>query len=406
LKDRGVEMRDRKSWHFAWVSGFVGILSLVFVGVLPVQAWQILYGENVFLYPKIDGVGYLTPKEPPSIGRVVAPRAEKAYLIGEQEIVYCDVGTEQGVYVGDELIAFNLHRYRGLKGYWAVEIEGRLRVTEVIEGECATVIEEAYRALSIGSRVDFYKPLDPRISLKQAPEGMEGRVIWSYEGVISLGQGTVVFLDRGSNDGVEAGQCYEIYRVPAAGTEPSGRPHKEHLSTVIGELLILRTEEQSSSALITQSELPMEVGELLRAGCAWEQRVAEAPPPVAPEEPAPPEDTARRDFENVDVHFAFDSYALDELARDVLLEKARFLEDRPEVKILIEGHCDERGTEQYNLALGDRRAYAAKQYLMGLGIADERMNTVSYGEERPLDPGHNEEAWARNRRAHFVILNP
>ncbi|HEY5764974.1 MAG TPA: OmpA family protein, partial [Candidatus Deferrimicrobiaceae bacterium] len=74
-----------------------------------------------------------------------------------------------------------------------------------------------------------------------------------------------------------------------------------------------------------------------------------------------------------------------------------------DAKIQIEGHCDERGTSEYNMALGERRASAASKYLQNLGIAGSRLSTISYGEERPLDPGHNEDAWAKNRRATFVL---
>ena len=78
------------------------------------------------------------------------------------------------------------------------------------------------------------------------------------------------------------------------------------------------------------------------------------------------------------------------------------MNQNPSVRVQIEGHCDERGTEEYNLALGERRANAAKQYLTTAGISAGRLSTISYG-ERPLDPGHNEAAWAKNRRDHFVI---
>jgi peptidoglycan-associated lipoprotein len=110
-------------------------------------------------------------------------------------------------------------------------------------------------------------------------------------------------------------------------------------------------------------------------------------------------------FANEDIHFDFDRYDLKPKAREILSDKAFFLRKYPGVKILIEGHCDERGTNEYNLALGERRANSAKQYLVQLGISEGRISTVSYGEERPLDPGHNEEAWARNRRAHFEIVS-
>ena len=108
-------------------------------------------------------------------------------------------------------------------------------------------------------------------------------------------------------------------------------------------------------------------------------------------------------FENDDVQFEFDSAKLSMEAQDILRRKAQWLEENPRAKIIIEGHCDERGTNEYNLALGDRRAFSAKSFLVDLGIADSRLTTVSYGEERPIDSRADEDAWAKNRRAHFVI---
>ncbi len=104
------------------------------------------------------------------------------------------------------------------------------------------------------------------------------------------------------------------------------------------------------------------------------------------------------------IHFDFDRYDIRPQDAEILKQNAEVLKRFPTLKIQIEGHCDERGTEEYNLALGERRANSAKRYLITLGIAAERMTTISYGEERPLDPGHNEEAWAKNRRAQFVII--
>jgi len=106
-----------------------------------------------------------------------------------------------------------------------------------------------------------------------------------------------------------------------------------------------------------------------------------------------------------DIHFDFDKYEVRRGDEEILKENAAWLKKNPKTKIQIEGHCDERGTSDYNLALGERRANHIKQYLVSLGIASDRMSTISYGEERPLDPGHNEEAWAKNRRAHIVVLS-
>lgn len=128
---------------------------------------------------------------------------------------------------------------------------------------------------------------------------------------------------------------------------------------------------------------------------------APEPPPAAPTEPAPvPREEALK-FENI--HFDFDKATLREDAKPILQAVAAYLKKNRDAKIQIEGHCDERGTPEYNLALGDRRAHAAKKYLVALGVDAARMSTISYGEERPLDPGHDEGAWSKNRRAVFVL---
>jgi len=104
-----------------------------------------------------------------------------------------------------------------------------------------------------------------------------------------------------------------------------------------------------------------------------------------------------------DVHFNYDSAALSDEARRTLETHAETMRLYPTMTVLIEGHCDERGTTEYNLALGERRASAAFNYLTSLGIPASRIKTISYGKEFPKDPGHNEAAWAANRRAHFQI---
>lgn len=104
-----------------------------------------------------------------------------------------------------------------------------------------------------------------------------------------------------------------------------------------------------------------------------------------------------------DVFFAFDSSALSSEAKGKLQSNAKQLKDASMVDVTIEGHCDERGTIAYNLALGERRAKAAKDYLVSLGVSASRMTVISYGKERPFDTGHTEAAWAKNRRAHFVV---
>lgn len=165
-------------------------------------------------------------------------------------------------------------------------------------------------------------------------------------------------------------------------------------------------------------------------GCRSRKQVA--PPqaaPVAAAEPAPAEVVPERadfvapaaetpvrseDIEEAnrlarergwirDAFFAYDASTLDAAAQEALDQSATWLRSNPQYALRIEGHCDERGTEQYNLALGDRRAETARQYLETLGISRERISTVSYGEERPFETASNEPAWAANRRAHLVL---
>jgi len=139
------------------------------------------------------------------------------------------------------------------------------------------------------------------------------------------------------------------------------------------------------------------------------------PRPVAEPVPVPPEpltedtigsrslDDLNRDSPLAPLFFELDSAEVSVDGQQVLAANAQVLKKYPTWQVTIEGHCDERGTAEYNLALGERRALAAKTYLVSLGIAADKVRTVSYGKEFPFDPGHDDTAWAKNRRAHFVI---
>jgi peptidoglycan-associated lipoprotein len=101
------------------------------------------------------------------------------------------------------------------------------------------------------------------------------------------------------------------------------------------------------------------------------------------------------------VYFDFNKSDIKKESRDVLSKNAAIIREHNSVKVVVEGHCDERGTAEYNLALGERRALSVKKYLVTVGVGETNMYTISYGEEKPADPGHNKEAWAKNRRAQF-----
>jgi len=175
---------------------------------------------------------------------------------------------------------------------------------------------------------------------------------------------------------------------------------------------------------------------LTAAGCANRRNPAPQPAPDLPEAPevvdtappAPPsrvtdtlppppaplveDEVANRSLDDLNrdsplrpVLFGFDSAELDDAGRMAASANAEVLRRYATWVITVEGHCDERGTPEYNLALGERRATAVKTYLVSLGIPGERVRVVSYGKEFPFDPGHTEQAWAQNRRGHFVITS-
>jgi peptidoglycan-associated lipoprotein len=136
----------------------------------------------------------------------------------------------------------------------------------------------------------------------------------------------------------------------------------------------------------------------------------ESPLPVPPLPPVSEDSISSTSLDDLNrnsplkpVFFQLDSADLDDAGRAVVSANAEILKKNPTWVVTIEGHCDERGSAEYNLALGERRAQAARTYLTSLGIQQERVRTVSYGKEYPFDPGHTEAAWAQNRRGHFVI---
>lgn len=114
---------------------------------------------------------------------------------------------------------------------------------------------------------------------------------------------------------------------------------------------------------------------------------------------------AMEEFQNRHIYFAFDRHDLSAEAKATLDRKVAYLNDKKDARVQIEGHCDERGSSAYNLALGESRANSAKGYMTTAGINASRLTTISYGEERPADPGHSEAAWSKNRRAQFVLQN-
>ncbi len=170
----------------------------------------------------------------------------------------------------------------------------------------------------------------------------------------------------------------------------------------------VKTEEEAmtapeETATRTQQEQTQQEEMVRKQKAETEKQRAQEADKLAMQEAQRQAMRARQYFESENIYFEFDSSALLAPSQDTLTRKAEYLRQNPNVRVVIEGHCDERGTDEYNLALGDRRANSAKSFLVDLGISPSRLTTISYGEERPLDPRSNEEAWAKNRRCEFLI---
>jgi len=167
--------------------------------------------------------------------------------------------------------------------------------------------------------------------------------------------------------------------APSVDTSPAVPPIPPTVTTATAQTVPTETDFVSPKTETVATEvLPNDIGEL--------NRVAQARGYIQ------------------DAFFEYNDSTLTSDAQTALTSSATWLKKNPQYNLLIEGHCDERGTEQYNLALGDRRANQAKEYLVTLGIDTGRIRTVSYGEERPFDPGHDDAAWAKNRRDHLVLV--
>ena len=162
---------------------------------------------------------------------------------------------------------------------------------------------------------------------------------------------------------------------------------------------VMKEEPAVEKEATVEKQAPAQVAEAAPAKAPEEQKIDEAAMAAA----AAAALANKEASEFSDIHFAFDRFDLRPDERKILDMHAKWLKAHPEFMVRIEGNCDERGTVEYNMALGQRRAASAMKYLVDLGVEKKRLSTISYGKERPLDPGHNEDAWAKNRRDHFNV---
>ncbi len=257
--------------------------------------------------------------------------------------------------------------------------------------------------------------IDP---VMKRPDQFFGRIISGTSDKLLLALYDSVVTDFGHDKNVQVGDVFSVYaQNMTVKKDDQGR----FIFEKYGEITLKKVFDEKSVALITRfsRELYMNGERIFFLDRAKETEPPMTAPPAAPvmARPLPPVVTPAREepikeetkidlakqFEEELIYFAFDDAGLTDDSIEVLQRKADYLKSHPEKKTLIEGHCDERGSVEYNLALGERRAVSARNFLISEGIDPERLRTVSYGKEQPLDPAHNEEAWAKNRRCDFVL---
>lgn len=425
-----------KKWRRFILGGFVFIFFVLLSGQDTTYGWEYLPKRGILKFSRMEAVGHISGKEVAGVGEIISTEHEETGLVGEGEAVYINIGEESGGKVGDEYKIFRNIKLREQKNAYVVAKVGRLKIVKIDKKNSRAIIVKAFIAINIGDRLAPYDRDDPQLSaeikLKRNASSSNGRILMADEGKDFFGKGDLVYFNLDTQEDLEVGNCFVLYRKPGEGMgwlldERRGAPKKGKKAAApemiirVGEMVVLTVHQKNATALVIQSKVPMATGEKFTATtpCEWEAMEIKEPEKelvkekvvvaTLPKEEAPSEEKERIQepevmaFPEVDVLFNFNRYALTDDAREILREKADWLEMNGDIRVLIEGHCDERGTNAYNLALGERRAAAVKRYLIQLGIEEERLATISYGEEMPIDPSINEAAWAINRRVHFVI---
>lgn len=329
---------------------------------------------------------------------------------------------------------------------------GYLEIIEATAGSSKAIIKESYNSIQNGDFVTPFEKLDapPRLPEAKGEERLEGYVIAFKREHSMGGLNGIVYIDRGRNDKVIPGDRFEIYVTPTMKNENGNMTH-ENVSEpdlkglpliphVIAELQVLDTQEETSTGIVISGFHPFPLGATIRYKpvdivsppladvLALQDAPIYAPAeneiPLEQFQELPPVNEPFADLEHafieeeevedakllafsstgelMDIRFQFDQYDLDESSRKTLLTNIGYLQNHPNMQIQIEGYCDERGTNNYNLALGERRARAVKNFMVSQGIQEERFNLISYGEEKPFCNESQESCWSQNRRVHFL----
>ncbi len=378
-----------------------------------------IYRDTYPLISETDLYGsiFVYETELPDLRIISAERSDERILLNEDDIVYINKGKADGLEMGQVFLILEIRDKIGKFGRLATK-RGRAHVVCLEENRAVARVEKTCGRVMVGN---YLVPFEEKEGVLGKDLGYEaycapgsgpiGNIIYIERDYIQIGSGGYAIIDIGEEGGIQVGQQMTIFRTKRKDLPTQG----------VGNVVVIETKAKTATIKVLSCSDPVREGMWVQGFLMSEREEPEevAPPPTAEEQPVaeqPPavekvQEPAEKTLEQLNaeqplqvIHFDFDKYFIRDDAKPILEANAAWLKQFSTVKVRIEGHCDERGTDEYNLALGQKRAQSTLDYLFSLGIFQERMEIISYGESHPLDPAKNEDAWAKNRRAQFIII--
>lgn len=351
-----------------------------------------------------------------------AERSDEKILLSDADVVFINKGKKDGVEVGQVFLVVELGDGIGGYGHLAAK-RGRATVIFLEDSRAAARVEKSCGRVLVG---DYLLPFEEKESVLGKDQGYEafsaggsgpaGNIIYLERDYNQIGSGYYGIIDMGEANDIQVGQQMTIYRTI----------RKDLPKVGIGNVVVIETQAKTSTIKVLSCSDAVRIGMQVQGFLMVERaETQEVAPPKAEEQPKPenvaeqpkpaqPSEEEIFKSKSLDqinseqplemIHFDYDMFFIRDDAKPILEAAAAWLKKFTTVRTRIEGYADERGTEEYNMVLGQKRAKSTLDYLISLGIPQERMEIISYGKTRPLDTGKNETAWAKNRRAQFLII--
>lgn len=385
-----------------------------------------IYRDTYPLITETDLYGsiFVYENKLPDLRIIEAERSDQKTYLTEDDVVFINKGKADGLEIGQVFLIIEVGNKLGNFGHVAIK-QGRARVICLEDNRAVARLEKTYGRVMLGN---YLVPFEEKEGVLGKDLGYEafcapgsgpvGNIVFVDRDYIQIGSNAWAIIDIGEDSGIQVGQQMTVFRakredlpIQIYGTKRTDIPIQG-----IGNVVVIDTGAKTATIKVLSCSDSIRKGQWVQGFLMSEKEEPEEiapPPPAAEEQPAveKAQEPAVKSLEQINeeqplqtIHFDFDKYFIRDDAKPILEMNAAWLKQFETAKIRIEGHADERGTEEYNLALGQKRAKSTLDYLFSLGIPQERMEIISLGESRPLDPGKNEAAWAKNRRAEFIII--